>query len=245
MILKQSNGGVDVTLKVNWKRTNRGLWLAGIAILIVAISVMIDNYQFKNEKDDIVNVVQNFTNEVEEALISPKDIIDKKASWDEAGIEAEKESINEAYKKYWTGTGVVTYLEEYRGIGNLKEDMDIMFEEMMENKGYFKDLKIDLGTAKVSQYGPDGAAVTMECEIDATYLGIDTVFYGIGAEYGMYYYDNGYDGYYEDATVDMEVSVDKMEEDKEQEGSFSYSFEMTFVLLREDGQWKISGVTYF
>ncbi|MBQ8730185.1 MAG: hypothetical protein IJY81_03230, partial [Lachnospiraceae bacterium] len=99
--------------------------------------------------------------------------------------------------------------------------------------------------AKVSQYGPDGAAVTMECEIDATYLGIDTVFYGIGAEYGMYYYDDGYDGYYEDATVDMEVSVDKMEEDKEQEGSFSYSFEMTFVLLREDGQWKISGVTYF
>ena len=98
-----------MTLKVNFKRINRGLWLGAIAIIIVAVSVIIDNYQFKNEQEDIRNVVYDFSVEIVKALESPTNIVDGKEKWDEGSIDVAKNEIEAVYDKYWTSTAVSTY----------------------------------------------------------------------------------------------------------------------------------------
>lgn len=241
------NGGVDVTFKVNWKRTNRGLWLAGIAILIVAINIIIDNYQFNSEKEEIMDTVHSFTEEVAKVLVSPTDIVDGKAQWSEELIDKEEDEIEAVYEKYWTDTTVSTYVEAFRGTDEMYEDIEMMIDEMLDNKGYVKSVKLDPGTATINQYGPNGAAVTFQIDMEMEFKGIDTIVYGLGTEYGMYYWDDGIETTYINGEEKEFVSevVDKKNPNADVQ-EFNYSgMEITVVLLREDGQWKIAGVSYY
>ena len=234
-----------MTLKVNFKRINRGLWLGAIAIIIVAVSVIIDNYQFKNEQEDIRNVVYDFSVEIVKALESPTNIVDGKEKWDEGSIDVAKNEIEAVYDKYWTSTAVSTYGSWFVGLDELNGDIDNMLQHMLTNNGYIKSLKLDYGPALVKSYGPDGAAVTMKVEMEVTYKGVDTLVYGIGSEEGMMY---GYDSYYESIEIDedgnMVSAVEGKLVDEVTEQEFYHFGEITFVLLRENGEWKISGIEY-
>ena len=234
-----------MTLKVNFKRINRGLWLGAIAIIIVAVSVIIDNYQFKNEQEDIRNVVYDFSVEIVKALESPANIVDGKGKWDEGSIDVAKNEIKAVYDKYWTSTTVSTYGSWFVGLDELKGDVEDMMQHMLTNNGYIKNLKLDYGPALVKSYGPDGAAVTMNVEMEVTYKGMNTLVYGIGSEEDMMY---GYDSYYEyieyDEDGNMVSAVEGKRVDEITEQEFYHSGEITFVLLRENGEWKISGIEY-
>lgn len=235
-----------MTFKVNWKRTNRGLWLAGIAIVIVAINIIIDNYQFKNEKEDIMDTVYEFTDEVTKALISPTDIIEGKAEWSEDLLNKEEDEIDNLYEKYWTDTTVSTYVEVYKGVDELDEDIECMLGEIKENKGYVKSINIDYGTATINTYGPDGAAVTMEMDITVTHKGVDTLVYGVGSEYGAYYMEEiYYDSEYSEGKEFVGEVTDKNELGSTEQDYAHSGKEITIILLRENGQWKISGVSYY
>ncbi len=232
-----------MTLKVNWKRTNRGLWLAGIAIIIVAINIIIDNYQFTNEKEDIINVVYDFSKVVADVIDSPDKVITNNGKWDDATLEAEEKEIYDAYNKYWTTKSAETYLESFVNMMDFKEDIKLMLNDMENNNGYVRRLEIELGTATVKAYGPNGAAVTVDANIKMTTSRVDTLVYGIGSEYGMMYYE---ENMYGDDYMDIVVSGKEEGEEMESgENEFNYSEEITFVLLRENGEWKISGITYF
>ena len=251
---------IKVTLKVNWKTTNRGLWLAGIAIIIVVISIMIDDSRFKNEKEEIANTVYDFADEVEKALLSPEGITTGKEEWTDEKIEEEKNEILDIYNKYWTKTSVNSYLEPYAGIGEYSDEVKQMLKEMEMNKGYISNVKLDLGTLTIKQYGPGGAVVTGDVNVDISFLNVDTIVYGLGSTTDLMYEDMDYENSYMDDVmygdvVEKEYPDDETQEDgeddaihgeyKDQDNGMGYSSEVTIVLFREDGEWKISGISLY
>lgn len=248
-----------MTLKVNWKTTNRGLWLAAIAIIIVVINIIIDDVQFKNEKDEIAKTVYDFADEMENLLPSPKEIVSGEEEWSDEKVKTHKEEILDGYNRYWTKTEVNSYLEPFAGIGQYSDEIEQMFKEMKANKGYIKSIEFELGTLTIKQYGPDGAVVTGDMNVDITYRNIDTIVYGLGSFSEYMYEDMDYvsekDAYidgvlYEDGYSDEYENEDSKEEDEqgkyeEKDGEKGYSSEITVVLFRENGEWKISGISAF
>lgn len=86
--------------KKQFKKTNRGLVLALVLIIGVAIFTIVDNINFKEEKSEIEQVVTNYINEMGNFAVTPEELIGKGEISDEE-FKPYQDKWNEYINKYW------------------------------------------------------------------------------------------------------------------------------------------------
>ena len=181
------------------KHANRGVVLAAVAVLCVAVYVMVDNARFKSAKPRIEQAVQQYMEEVKAVnLAAPKDRVAR---------------TRELLEKYWTKPQVNGYY------AYTKEDIQ---EYLSYREGYaaadpaiteYTDVLKDIA---ISHNGPKGAKVVAQYSASLEMSREDLFYpiYGLSAWDGSFLSsqtaENGTDVV---QSIDYEVEISMYQED--------------------------------
>lgn len=162
-------------MKGRLKKLNRGIILAIILLIGLTIYIMIDNHNFKSEKSEIENVVEDYVNALNAFNITPED---QRA----LDVKLTQQQSDEIYKngktildKYWVEgkTPVNTSFDFYF----VKSDMRRMLQSWIDTKqGYVTDYKLDIKSSSISKNGPNAAIMFLDVSVKATGAGEQTIF---------------------------------------------------------------------
>ncbi len=221
------------------KRMNRGFILAAIALLAVSVSIIVDWTRFKNERDNIVENVEGYMNAIEKALAFPEDVVNGTKEWAKDDYAAYEESVMDVFDEYWTEKEIASYVDYFPGMASMSEDIGDMVDNLYSEKGYYKSLELTPGDMKVKTYGPGGAKVTVKVNGKAEFKSTCDMFMGVGMNYGGYVVEE----YYEEGELYEEDTIVKAEEEGNiAETKYEFDVEVSIILLRQNGEWKISGM---
>lgn len=214
-------------LSNKYRKMNRGLLLGGILVLIVVLYTIVTALTFQFQKSDIREVVSDFVNEATDLHT-------------EEGTEAEKkESFAKILSKYTTQKGVATESSYDRSqmqdayaefLANVHEDVkvneiDVRFDSEDPDKNFY------ITRAGVS-YAKVMLNVRVDCEMD-----MPQSMYEYGVEFGSILYMPG--------SVVEKIDYKEFEgeeEDKVRHYSGSFNYDVTIIMEKSGGEWKVSAV---
>lgn len=149
-------------LKKNLKKINRGIVLAVILIIGVAIYVIIDNYKFNSEKSEVKDVVTGFISEMGKPSVLSEEYRGEKNIPDEVSEQMTKE-WNAVLDKYWVSkeqNNSYSYNED-------KTSMRSSFGSITDSlaDGYTTEYSAEIKSCKIKKNGPNCAVAEVELEI--------------------------------------------------------------------------------
>ncbi len=214
-------------LSPKYRKLNRGLILGGILVLIVVLYTVVTALTFQFQKADIREAVSGFINETAALQIK-------------AGTAAEKkEAFAEILSKYTTQKGVATessydrsqMLDAYAEFLAMVDEevrvseMDVRFDDSMPSKNFY-----------ITRAGVSYAKVMLNVRVDCK-MDMPRSIYEYGAEFGSILYMPG--------SVVENVDYKDLEGDEEDEVchySGSLDYDVTIIMEKRGGDWKVSAV---
>lgn len=151
--------------KNQFKKTNRGLVLALILIIGVAIFTIVDNINFKEEKPEIEQTITGFVEGMGSFAVTPQEFIDKEEISDKE-FKPYQTKWNEFVNKYWV------YKERNPDSiywENLMSDIKNMYSSLQHKT---KDEQVvscsyEARNIRISKAGPNCATATFSVYIVA------------------------------------------------------------------------------
>lgn len=153
--------------KKQLKKTNRGLVLALILILGVAIFTIVDNINFKKEKPEIEQVITDYIDEMETFAVTPQEFLGKEEISDEE-FKPYQEKWNEYVNKYWVyKKRNPDSIYWYTLMSDIK-DMYSSLKYRNENEQVIS-CSYDARNIKITKAGPNCATATLTLKMIAEY----------------------------------------------------------------------------
>ena len=201
-------------MKIKWKELNRGIVLAVILAGGVAVSVVVQNTQFKKNIPDIENRVKELGEEMAECSVGSGE-----------GVRRRQRAfvMNE-------------YLESKQGAGDMlgmtmgKGSLMYLVNQPAEENGEINSAEFKVNDIDVYKAGADGATVTLNYEIKLDMTGTPEVLL-FGEMLRTHWY-------IEDAEINEGNSSNESIEDKRREATVSGTY--TLLMEKDGGSWKIT-----
>lgn len=217
---------MNVRLKKMWKTSNRGLILGLILIVILVIYVSVDKITFNKEKPIIEETLNTYVKELVEVIQTDEEFITSGSKWTSDSLNELKEEYQTVLNKYWTSTFYVdsNYSWGQQSLAASKLVLNDLFESQppMDSE-YISNVTYRITDLKITKNGPSGAKVTFDLQYTFEYQG-NITFFGFDGNI------NRPNDYY---------WTDTPSESPEKHG-FNGSYRLSYDLLREKGEWKIS-----
>lgn len=215
-------------LKKSLKKSNRGILLAFLLIVIVVIYTAVDNYKFKSEKPVVADLVTEYIEGMGEYMIFDDEYITTDDHTGNPLSTPKKEELkakwNSYVEKYWL---YKDYSNNYYFYGcsmiDTKDDYNDILNQLPIN--YVDEYKAEVENVKVKKAGPECATAEVDMSIvlkgtkDAYFL---TPCYNESLSWYGNFDENG-------------NSLDDYKK-------YAFSGTFTFNLERVDGEWKITGI---
>ncbi len=214
-------------LSKKYRKMNRGLLLGGILVLLVVLYTIITALTFQFQKTDIQAVVTDFVNEI--AALQAKE-----------GTEAEKkDAFAEILSKYATNQGILA--EDNYDKEHLLDDY-AEFLAMVEEKVQVSEInaRFDKSEPKKNFYitraGVSYAKVFLNVRVDCK-MDMPQSMYEYGAEFGSILYLPG-------SVIEKAVykEIEGGEEDPVRRYSGSFNYDVTIIMEKSGGDWKVNSV---
>ncbi len=160
--------------KKQLKKTNRGLVLALILIIGVAIFTIVDNINFKEEKPEIEQVITDYVNEMGNFAVTPVEFLGKEEISDEE-FKPYQDRWNEYINKYWVYKKRNPDSIYWESLMSDAKDMYSSLQYRSENEQVISCV-YDARNIKISKAGPNCATATLTLKIVAEYKDNATIF---------------------------------------------------------------------
>ncbi|MBE6588709.1 MAG: hypothetical protein E7643_00895 [Ruminococcaceae bacterium] len=174
-------------MKRFWKKTNRGLWLGGILLLLLIVFVVVKEVQFAKEAPEIGARAREAVISLIELNLSPEGaVLDEALSKDDA--RKKREELESLLLEYWTPDASSDY---YLGAGDVRGYYETFLEEDVKVIFYDVDVEVPDSAIAVRGNGTDYAMVSFELSR------VSAVFSGAGDALfcGPYYEDTDWGSY--------------------------------------------------
>ncbi len=239
-----------VLLKKYWKRFNRGLIIALIIVLIIAVHTIVTNRRFKRDKKDVKETAEKFIDGLGDLkLFNCEGKLDDKAR---------QEAVDEAMEyldKYMTDETLKNTNYEMRGFRS-KENYESIIKNLADANArggaYIRSFDINVEheedtpfSYSVSRFGNRGITVEINYQYYIVWEGEDdelTIFDSEVYDEGIDYYGDEDESLY-DEPIEGVQTEDGQVKDKSVSGRHaSMHNDVTIYFIYTDGEWKISAV---
>ena len=205
------------------RRVNRGIVLAILLIIGLACYLIVDNIAFKDEREAIKQVLEDYAKDMGTFLLLPEQYREIGVSVPDSVVENKIKENNELVNKYFTSenSGNNRY-----NIFNIEEsianELKILLKNNQESRNKIKSYEAKI--TKVKSIAKNGTSlVSVEAVMDITTIATR------GAEmFNVFYSDGMYSKDNPEVTEDMSF--------------FTRSYEVTFEceMVKRNGTWKFS-----
>lgn len=218
---------LNVRLKKMWKTSNRGLILGLILIVVLVIYISVDKITFNNEKPLIEETLNNYVKELTEVIQTDEAFITSGSKWTSDSLNELKKEYQEVLNKYWTNTFYVdsNYSWGQQSLSACRQNLNDLFDPQppAADSEYITNLTYRIVDSKITKNGPNGAKVTFDLQCTFEHQG-NVSFLGFDGSI-----TNPSNFYWTDSPSDITAVR-----------SFNGTFSLSYDLLREKGEWKIS-----
>lgn len=199
------------------KKTNRGIILSAICLVILVIYVSVDYITFSTQKDTIRQTTENYINDV------------LKTNSESVDLNKHRELITDILNNYWTD-------KHYSSSGSTISGMKATLDSTLDADNSLFDIKDASGSVqsiKISKAGPKIASANIKYTVDIVGKETSTVFTP-GTICTLSDYNNDY---YDDGSEDSQDSNNASTNDYYK---VNCTCEGTIYYTYESGKWKIS-----
>lgn len=227
------------------RKANRGIILGIVFIVSVLIITIVDVVRFNSSKSEIEDEINNYLNEYLTASESNYDGI-----WSDDNINTEIDEVSSVIDKYWTDKKCSgSYVAMCTGKNELKTNVGYVYGKSIYEDEADEDISVvdnvsntsvSLSNVKIKRAAQSVAIVSCDIVVKETvpafrnYVGIEGMAYvtDVTAGEASVTYDDSYIG--DDKKVNSGLS----------DIVAKYS-DSSFILIYEDGKWKISGMKVY
>ncbi len=218
-----------MTVKKFMKKVNRGLALALVLIIALAVYIGIDETRFKKEKPQIVQTLNEYMADLGKVLNTPEEYRKLGEKMPDEALRQQEQELEEVLNRYWISAGgknpnyyySETYMQEWL------QNVNALLEQMSYGNGYLSSWNCRIeGSPQIYKNGSDSATVELEYTLTAEYTGKVNV--------------PGPDSY---ASMVIEAGGDSQQEQQEQAMRLTVTGSLGFELERSDNTWRIKSTT--
>ena len=220
-----------MTVKKFMKKLNRGLALALVLVIGLAIYIAVDETRFKKEKPQIVQTLNAYMADLGKVMNTPEEYQKLGEKMPEEALKQQEKELEEVLNRYWISTGSrgenyyysETYLQEWLQIVNA------LLEQTSYGNGYLSSWNCRIeGSPQIYKNGSDSATVQLDYTLIAEYTGKVNV--------------PGPDSY-ASLSVELETDGSSQQEQENQAMRLTVTGSLGFELERSDNTWRIKSTT--
>lgn len=230
-----------------WKRTNRGLILAGVLIAGTACYVGFDYLRFTNGKKDMEKLLEDYCKELSASVVLPKDKADYSYTLSDEEKKAYSTLIQDTVRKYWSEPKDINTDDYF-----VKSDILTFCADAAAGNsvGKIYEYNINASNLKFKKNGSGAALFSMNVSYKVMSTGscfIPTLSnsYYVTVQSSQSAIDFPYDSD-EIMTKDTDAVDDKENNSDEYKGDLSSTATIPVdgELIYVDGAWKINYINY-
>lgn len=219
-------------MKKMLKKTNRGLLLSGIVLVVLVVYISYDYISFNSQKEKIRSMITNYYNEAYEINTSFTTFSD-----------SEKKDAQNLIEKYWCEGSNTLFEPTTKSI--MLKNIDELFSKSSQNSS-ITDAKTSVKSMKIQKSGTGYASVTA-----AFSTSVSGLYYSLFLtpsscnilsenDHSIDFYDENYFG---TNNIEDDYSEAEMSQSyKDKSVTLVYDFEVTIQVKKEADGWKILAI---